>query len=321
MAKTDAEERVKDVLDEKNGVDYDLNKLFTEAKEEAKRERDLNLKEELKRSQNALKELEKAAEKLVKETIQDVKTQLGKSKSAIGKDLTIEDFVDELIQEYESMDPMDKTTNQRLIDLVKSKINVSDSMAKTIATKIMKGIVKTKRALDIEAEIKVKEKIEKDFSKLYGTSPIPGARKREVKKDFDKIVEGIENGVLSDDFFRALFLDKFGLKPDMTPQQANELRRLAKPVASLNPGSKLYNDAVINMAKYIEELYPRNFWSDLVDTWISLAYVNMLAGISTQALNISSTSTGIVNSPFRNALNLHKWARAFSKGIKECSLS
>ena len=38
MAKTDAEERVKDVLDEKNGVDYDLNKLFTEAKEEAKRE-------------------------------------------------------------------------------------------------------------------------------------------------------------------------------------------------------------------------------------------------------------------------------------------
>src|SRR5574343_291756 len=174
--------------------------------------------------------------------------------------------------------------------------------------------------LDNESKKQIEECLTQEFSKAYGKSNIPGARKREVKKDFDKIVEGIENGVLSDDFFRALFLDKFGLKPDMTPEQAAELRRLAKPVARLNPGSKLYNDAVINMAKYIEELYPRNFWSDLVDTWISLAYVNMLSGISTQALNIFSTSTGIVNSPFRNALNLNKWARAFSKGIKEGSL-
>ena len=119
-----------EVLDELRDIKKKRSQISKDNREkEEQRVRDLSLKEELRRSQNALKELEKAAEKLVKETIQGVKSQLKKDNSDIGKDLTIEDFVDELIQEYESMDPMDKTTNQRLIDLVKSKLDVSDQTA------------------------------------------------------------------------------------------------------------------------------------------------------------------------------------------------
>jgi hypothetical protein len=73
------------------------------------------------------------------------------------------------------------------------------------------------------------------------------------------------------------------------------------------------------MAQYINNLYPRNFFSDLADTWVALNYAQMLSGVSTHILNVFSTGFGIVNSPFRNATNLSKWYKAIREGVKEGS--
>jgi ribosomal protein S18 acetylase RimI-like enzyme len=173
--------------------------------------------------------------------------------------------------------------------------------------------------IDAESRKQMEEYLQKNFSKAYGTSRIPTNRK--PKKDLDRILEGVNQGVLNDDFYKSLFLEKFGMKANLTASEVAELQRLAAAVTSLPPTSKLYNIAVLNMAQFIDSKYPRSFFSDLIDTWVALFYANMLSGVSTHVLNIVSTGSGIMNSPFRNAVNLSKWVRSIRMGIKDKSLS
>jgi len=172
--------------------------------------------------------------------------------------------------------------------------------------------------LDAESKKQMEEFMQKEFTKAYGTSKIP--TKRSVKSDLNKILEGVESGVLNDGFYKQLFLEKFGMKADLTLEETAELHRLAEAVSSLPATSKMYNLAVMAMAQFINSKYPRGFWSDLADTWVALNYAQMLSGVSTHILNIFSTGSGIINSPIRNILNLSKWLNSVKKGIKDKSL-
>jgi len=121
---------------------------------------------------------------------------------------------------------------------------------------------------------------------------------------------------LNNSFYRGLFLQKFGLNPELTPTQIFELERLQRVVTSLPPGSRLYNQAVIDMAKYIEELYPPDFMAELVDSIVALNYVQQLANLFPQLVNIVSTGMSIIQSPLANLVNFNKWVKAARKGLK-----
>jgi len=172
--------------------------------------------------------------------------------------------------------------------------------------------------LDAISKRQIEEFLQKDFAKQYGTSKLP--TKTVAKTQLGKLLEGINNGVLTDTFYKSLFLEKFGMAAELSIDETIELQNLAAAVTSLPPTSRLYNLAVMNMAQFINNKYPRNFWENIADTWIAMNYIQMLSGPSTTALNIVSTGSGIMNSPFRNVANLSKWLKALKKGIKDMSM-
>lgn len=205
--------------------------------------------------------------------------------------------------------------------------NFSKEMIKDFGKAIKPALVKLyakandNKLLDKESQKQIDDFLQKEFIKLYGTSRVPNRIKKKRKTDLDKIIEGVNSGVINDSFYKGLFLDKFGLKPELTVDETIEFEKLATAVTSLPPTSKLYNVAVMNMAQFINNHYPRNWWSDLSDVWVALNYAQMLSGVSTHILNLISTSSGILNSPFRNAVNMSKILKAVKMGVKEKSLS
>jgi hypothetical protein len=61
-------------------------------------------------------------------------------------------------------------------------------------------------------------------------------------------------------------------------------------------------------------MYPQERLAEIFDTWIAMAYSNMLMGFSTSALNLWSAGTNMGLKPFRDITNLSKWMKEIRKG-------
>lgn len=171
--------------------------------------------------------------------------------------------------------------------------------------------------LDADSKKAIAEFMQKEFGKKYGQSKLPIPFKK--KTIFDKLIEGANSGVLEDDFYKNLFFEKMGMMTPMTMEQEVEFSKLAEAVTNLPPTSRLYNKAVMDMAQWVEKNYPRERWKNMTDLWVAMNYAQMLSGISTHIVNITSTGSGIISSPFKNAVNISKWTRAIREGAKDKS--
>lgn len=173
--------------------------------------------------------------------------------------------------------------------------------------------------LDAESQKAISEYMQKEFGKQYGQSKLP--RPIRKKTMFDKLIEGANSGVVNDEFYKNLFFEKFGMMTPMTLEQEVEFQKLADAVTELPPTSRLYNKAVMEMAQWVEKNYPRQRWQNMTDLWVAMNYAQMLSGISTHIVNITSTGSGIISSPFRNAVNMSKWLRAIREAGKDKSFA
>lgn len=103
------------------------------------------------------------------------------------------------------------------------------------------------------------------------------------------------------------------LAKELTPEQASKLKQLAENVQKYKGKGLLEREAVTEMVRYMDSIYPT---SNRFDTFVSLYYSSILAGASTHVLNMWSAGSNIVSLPIRNVTNLSLWYRAIKEGFK-----
>jgi len=103
------------------------------------------------------------------------------------------------------------------------------------------------------------------------------------------------------------------LAKELTPEQASKLKQLAENVQKYKGKGLLEREAVTEMIRYMDSLFPT---SNRFDTFVSLYYSSILSGASTHVLNMWSAGSNIVSLPIRNVTNLSLWYRAIKEGFK-----
>jgi hypothetical protein len=212
-----------------------------------------------------------------------------------------------------------KDMGLRIKDIIKEHWTKKDELGRTLAQKFVdEAGVSEKDAKELESVILgeyqklIREKSEQQLTKTLGTSKIPTKGKDRVL--MDKMFEAMNMGALDSELFGQLFADKFGLTPKINQEQMTEIMRLANIVQQTSDMGWFNRDATIDLTKYIFELYPQGKVDEIFDTWIAMAYANMLSGISTSVLNLWSAGTNMAFRPFRDVVNMSKWANELRKG-------
>jgi hypothetical protein len=214
----------------------ELQRANIEAKE-ASKERDKAEKEKAKLSEEIAKEKlrlkefresenQQVLDAVAKLELQRAQEKLKETEKAI-KELTSEiqkndaDLVAEILDEYLSLEGDAKTNNQKLIDMVKDKLSVSDAQAKVIATKIAQGV-----ATNIKA--KLETKFGNQLSEEEKAAKKAGAKPK--ANPLDDLIRAANLGITPElvmDFFK----NKYGIK-EVTIDDIQAIQELAKSVAA-----------------------------------------------------------------------------------------
>jgi len=207
-------------------------------------------------------------------------------------------------------------------DIIKKHYTEKESLARDLVEKLTEDAGLTpeeatelSKAIQREFNKKVKDKAAKRLAKDLGMSRIPVSR--EAKKLADDLLEKINLGALDSDFYNSLFAEKFGLAKPLTVEQRAELKRLADIVSKQEPGSLFERQAIMDMLKFMDAVYPKK---NVFNTFFSLYYASLLSGMTTSVLNIVSAGSNIIGRPIREVTNMSKWYRAAKKGIKNKSV-
>jgi len=212
-----------------------------------------------------------------------------------------------------------KDAGLRIKDIVRRHWSERDELGRTLAQKFIDEVgLDPAEAQSLEKLIldeyqkRIKETSEKELTRTLGTSKLPTKGKN--KTLLDKMFDMLNMGALDTDMFSQLFAEKFGLAPKAGAEQMAEIMRLANVVQQTKGMGWIQRDATIDLTKYIYELYPQGRIEEMFDTWIALAYANMLSGMSTSVLNLWSAGSNIALKPVRDVLNLSKWFNEIRKG-------
>lgn len=233
-----------------------------------------------------------------------------------------EKYKSNLISESESVEKEVKSElvelEETVRDIVKKHWSDKSVIGESIAEKLVSkaGLSQSEaeslsKSIINEFNNQINSVAQKEMTKIMGTSMVPFDK--ETKSLTKKMIEAINMGALDDSFYTGLFSEKFGLMPDLTLEQSQEIKKLAELIQSQEVGSNLYSDAVVKFATYVESVYPVHKWKNRAQTFIGLNYAFMLSGISTHVLNSAVNAFNILQSPFRNLTNLSKWAKAARK--------
>ena len=195
--------------------------------------------------------------------------------------------------------------SKSLVDKLIEDAGLTEAEAKRLGGDILKSVEGDIKALADEA-----------LTKSLGTSTLPRPKKK--KKDFaDALIENINMGALDTEFNRKLFSEKFGLLPELTPDQAGKIKELADVVQTTEGSGTIAQQAMIDFARYTTELLPESASTKWARLWVEINYAQMLSGLSTSALNLMSGSSNIFAKFVRDPVNLSKWFRAIKSGKKE----
>jgi len=236
-----------------------------------------------------------AEEKKSLDTDAEVSLEIDKALNEIGT--SIKDVIN---KHYTEKDELGRTLAQKLIE----EAGISKDEANKMATLIQNELNK-----------KIRDQAEKKLSQALGVTRLPVTRK--VKKLADDLLEKINLGALDTEFFNGLFAEKFKLAKPLTPEQRIELKRLADIVSKQEAGSTFEANAMMDMLRFMDSLYPKN---NRTNTFFSLFYASLLSGMSTSALNLWSAGSNIGLKPIRDVLNVSKWIMAGRKGLESGSI-
>ena len=224
-------------------------------------------------------------------TTEEAKTGI---KKEIGKQIN-----DVIKKHWSEKDELRRTLAQKLVD----EAGLSEADAKRLETSIL-----------AEFDKMILEKSQKQLTKILGTEKIPVEKAK--KGIIGKMIELINMGALDETLYRNLFAEKFNLI-ELTDQHKEEILRLASNVQLSSGRGWLERDATIKLAKYIFELYPAKRSAEMLDTWISMTYANMLFGPSTSILNMWSAGWNMALKPFRDLTNISKYIKLVKEGKRE----
>jgi hypothetical protein len=221
---------------------------------------------ELQRAQNKLKEIEAAIKKLV---------------SDIPK--TNQELAKELVDEYVAMSPTDKINNQKLIDLIKEKLDVDDIQAKRIATEIAKGIKEN-----------VRKKLENKYASQLSSEERAAKAKGVTPKTniIDELITASNTGVTPQLVVEYL-KNKYGIA-ELTSSDADTILEIAKQVGE----APTKNRKGVLLGK-IQELIDSKKKKTLAELFQNLFYARVLSPV----LGIF-TGTGDVNIAYNFATTL-----------------
>jgi len=241
----------------------------------------------------------------------------------LGQDKTSKQTFGEYLDKKESKARMregEKLISKKISDVITEHWTEKDELKRTLAQKLMDEAGLTEQeAQRLEKEIleKFDEEIinrsQKQLTKILGTEKIP--TKKKTKGVRDKMIELINMGALDEELYRNLFAEKFKLV-ELTDAHKEEILRLANNVQMLSGRGWLERDATIRLAKYIYELYPTSKAGEFMETWMAMAYANMLSGPSTSILNLASAGSNMLLKPIREVTNLSKYLKLLKKGFK-----
>ncbi len=212
----------------------------------------------------------------------------------------------------------EKFISKKISDVITAHWSEKDELKRTLAQKLIDevGLSETD-AKRIEKEVlekfdkEILERSQKQLTKLLGVQKIPTEKKK--KGIVGKMIELINLGALDEELYRDLFAEKFNLAK-LSDEHKTEIMRLANNVQLASGKGWLERDATIRLAKYIYELYPLKKSSEMSETWLAMAYANMLFGISTSVLNLASAGSNLATKPIRDVTNLSKWLRMIKAG-------
>lgn len=236
-----------------------------------------------------------SAEKKSLDADADISPEIDKALKELGTNIK-----DVINKHYTEKEELERSLTEKLIE----DAGISKENAEEIS-----------KIIQEEFKEKIRKKSEQELSKALGLSRIPV--KKKVKKLVDDLIDKINLGALNTEFFNGLFAEKFGLAKPLTLEQRVELKRLADIVNKQESGSVFERDAIMEMLKFMDTVYPTN---NIVNTFFSLWYASLLSGLSTTALNLWSAGSNIIGRPIRDMLNLSRWYGAAKKGIQNRSI-
>lgn len=243
---------------------------------------------------NAILNLKKSGNQTFRSWMREQEAQASIRKNMKSMGLVIQDVIKE---HWTKKDELGRTLAQKFVD----EAGVSDKEAKQLE----------KLVLD-QYQALIKEKAEQQLAKTLGSRTLPTKGKDKVL--LDKMFDAMNMGALDSEFYGELFADKFGLLPKLQQEEMAEIMRLANIVQQTSDMGWFNRDATIALTKYIYERYPQKRLNEVFNTWIAMAYSNMLMGFSTSVLNLWSAGTNMAFRPFRDVTNLSKWISELRKG-------
>lgn len=213
-----------------------------------------------------------------------------------------------------------KDMGKKIDDIIREHWDKKDEYGRTLAQKLIdEAGLKGEEAARIEKVVveefrkQILERSEPILTKLLGTKRIPTKGKK--KGLIDKFLEAVNMGALASDFYTELFADHFKLV-QLNKEHAAHILKLASDVQKTKGRGRVEREAMMRLTKYVYELYPKSRTGELFETWIALAYANMLMGLSTTVLNLLTAGVNITTKPVRDITNLSKWLKVVKEGLR-----
>jgi hypothetical protein len=290
-----------------------INTLFAKVKEKDTKKADVKKKSDIEKIREAIlnkKEYASVweeAKKLVSFMIEANETLSEETK--IDYNERLQKFYDEVIGEPFSQKQVEVATRDamkeldiRLDEIVKQHYTVYDATRRTLQEKLVDELGLTEEDAKMFADA-----VGREFDKIAtskkraalarGIKPKEAVNPKQAKATWEKLIELTNMGAWSDAEFTEAYADKWGM-PQLTPEQAKEIERLAGLVQTAATGSRKF-EATQNMLRYIAKLDGM----DLGEVGMAMWYSSILSGPRTQFKNVFAN---MINTLFEFAISARR---------------
>lgn len=232
----------------------------------------------------------------------------------VKKDLGVENLNKDQIEKYLRVEMRDMEVS--LKDVIKKHWADVNSLGISLSERIVSDLgLSEADAKLVENTIHdiIKKKLSDQLDSKMFDVDIP---KSKAQKEIfvDKMGQLLMMGNLNDQSFREYFAEKFGLKPDLTSDQAALIMNLNKAVVETKDMG-VFGDVVANeFAREIDKLIPKTRTQELLGGMIGLDYANALSGVTTHYINMKSVFLNLLAQPIMDVSRFEDWVDATRRG-------
>lgn len=205
-----------------------------------------------------------------------------------------------------------KKLGKPIEEIVKKHYNERDPLKRSLAEKISEelGLNADEAKLIADSiERLVQKSAQAYIDKYYKKKEKKPTNAREAA--LDVFVNSINNGVLDNDAYRAEFLKRFKMIPELTPEQIAKIKALTENMQSQE--GQFYIEAMRDLVKYTEQLIPKKWFDSFMDGWMGILYGHMLSGPGTHVVNIYSVVSQILPDAIGDLVNVDQHIKRIKK--------